>query len=296
MPRRKRPISDLQAKLALNIIEFARENELPEGYHLVEDQLAKLLGVSRSPVRRTLDYLAKSGIVTAESNRGFFLAQPAQEIDSEAIRIPVSEEDRLYSQMIDDRVRGKLDPDQTEVDLMRRYHAKRGVVTRVLWRLAKEGIVERGPGVGWTFMPTIDSVKTHDESYALRMVIEPAALLQPGFKVDAKKLARAREVHERMLRKGANVAVGSQMFEINADFHELLASFSGNRFFLQIIEQQNRLRRLLEYNVRDAERILDSCREHISIIDAIEANDREFAANLMRHHLMRARKLATTQQ
>lgn len=293
MPRRKRPISDLQAKIALKIIEFAQENELPEGYHLVENQLAKHLGVSRSPVRRTLDFLAKSGIVTAESNRGFFLAQSAGEIDGSSMRLPISEEDRLYSHIIDDRVHGKIDSDQTEVDLMRRYHAKRGAVTRVLWRLAKEGIVERGPGVGWTFMPTIDSVKTHDESYELRMVIEPAALLAPEFRIDLKKLARSREIHERMLCKGAKIAVGSEMFQINAEFHEMLASFSGNRFFLQIIEQQNRLRRLLEYNVRDSERIVDSCREHLAIIEALEANDREWAASLMRRHLARARKLAT---
>ncbi len=293
MPRRKRTISDLQARLAAQIIDFARENELEKGHHLVEDRMAQLLGVSRSPVRRTLNYLVKAGVVTAESNRGFFLACAARDIDPEAIRIPVGEEDRLYANIINDRTKGGFREAQTEVQLMRRYRVKRGLLTRVLWRLAKEGIVERGPGVGWTFSPTIDSPKTHEESYRLRMLIEPAGLLEPTFQLDAKRLAQVREDHERMLLKGAHPAIGANMFDMNAQFHEMLAAFSGNSFFLQIIQQHNRLRRLMEYRVHDPERIAESCREHLAVIEALETGDLEWAASLLRRHLNRARQVAT---
>ena len=40
-----------------------------------------------------------------------------------------------------------------------------------------------------------------------------------------------------------------EIFETDAEFHELLAEASGNLFVLQAIQQQNRLRRLLEFGI-----------------------------------------------
>ena len=76
-------------------------------------------------------------------------------------------------------------------------------------------------------------------------------------------------------------------------FHESLASWSGNRFFLQAVRQQNALRRLHEY----AEfghlaigRIIQSSTEHVAILEAINEGDIELAESLLRKHLILAKK------
>lgn len=83
-------------------------------------------------------------------------------------------------------------------------------------------------------------------------------------------------------------------FEANAQFHELLASASGNRFFLDAVQQQNRLRRmsdLSDYPLVNIDLLHKSCHEHLQILDAVERNDLESAAEHMQLHLSRASDL-----
>jgi len=83
-------------------------------------------------------------------------------------------------------------------------------------------------------------------------------------------------------------------FEANAQFHELLASASGNRFFLDAVQQQNRLRRmsdLSDYPLVNIDLLHKSCHEHLEILDAVERGDLEAAAGHMRRHLSRASDL-----
>lgn len=294
MPRKKQgrlKLSSLQAKLAAEIIEFARRNELSKGTHLVEENLATEFGVSRSPVRFALFYLSKIGLVDFRPNYGFYLADDAAALDTETLQLPETEEQRLYDLITRDRVKGNLSDSETEAEMMRRYRVNRGLLTRVLLRLSQEGIAQRGDGYGWIFTPTFNSETAHDESYRFRIILEPSGLLEATFKIDEKRMANARQAHEEVLRTGGKRITEAEMFEINAEFHEMLAAFSGNRFLLQAAEQQNRLRRLVEHRSLSAERAVESCREHLAIMDALDAGDREWAASLLRRHLELARQL-----
>jgi len=76
------------------------------------------------------------------------------------------------------------------------------------------------------------------------------------------------------------------LFEADAEFHEAIGEFCGNRFIAQAIRLQTRLRRLSEYeNYNDRERLRDSCLEHIAILDAMEAADFSRAAELLHRHI-----------
>jgi len=56
------------------------------------------------------------------------------------------------------------------------------------------------------------------------------------------------------------------LLNINAGFHQMLADFSGNRYFSDIIRQHNRRRRFTESGaVLYPERMLQSCQEHLGI-------------------------------
>lgn len=277
--------TDLHLRLASQIIAMAFEEDWPEGHRLKESELALRLGISRSPVRKALTYLEDKGIAARELNRGFYLTRPGADLDDTNREIPVTEDEAVYGAIIADRVRGLLEDVESEADLLRRYGASRSLLVRVLTRLSREGIVERNQGYGWRFLPTLNTERAHDESYRFRLLIEPAGILQPTFVVNTAKLRRLRLAHEDLLH-GTVRQQATDMFEMNAEFHEMLAEFSGNRFILQAVRQQNMLRRLLEYRgFRDVGRIRASCEEHLAIIEALEQGDRTWASRLLERHL-----------
>ena len=81
------------------------------------------------------------------------------------------------------------------------------------------------------------------------------------------------------------------IYEIDSGFHEMIAEFSQNPFFLAAIRHQDRLRRLFEFGViADSSRVADWCREHLTIIEALEQKQADKASDLMRLHLTRARE------
>lgn len=277
--------TDLHLRLASQIIAMAFEEDWPEGHRLKESELALRLGISRSPVRKALTYLEDKGIAARELNRGFYLTRSGADLDDTNREIPVTEDEAVYAAIIADRVRGLLEDVESEADLLRRYGASRGLLVRVLTRLSREGIVERNQGYGWRFLPTLNTERAHDESYRFRLLIEPAGILQPTFAVNSAKLQRLRLAHEDLLH-GTLRRQATDMFEMNAQFHEMLAEFSGNRFILQAVRRQNMLRRLLEYRgFRDLGRIRASCEEHLAIIEALEQGDRTWASRLLERHL-----------
>lgn len=290
--RRRRKVTDLQVRLAGEILRTAIEESLPAGHHLKETELAERLGVSRSPVRGALRYLADKGLVQSERNKGFTLKRAGDSLTPASLELPQTEDQALYDAIIGDRIDGLLGETQTEADLLRRYDTSRGVLARTLSRLAHEGVVRRSDGYGWRFTPTLDSEDAHDESYRFRLLIEPAGILEPTFEPDPARIRRCRERHHEMIARAGKGSAERELFETNAEFHEMIADFSGNRFILQAVQQQDRLRRLLEYRgMRVRERVLESCKEHLGILDALEAGDREWAARLMERHLTVASRL-----
>jgi DNA-binding GntR family transcriptional regulator len=95
-----------------------------------------------------------------------------------------------------------------------------------------------------------------------------------------------RERHAALLAAGIEAVPMTELFEADAAFHEAIGDFCGNRFLSHAIRLQTRLRRLSEYeNYNDRERLRDSCREHLAILDALEAQDFPSAAELLRRHI-----------
>jgi DNA-binding GntR family transcriptional regulator len=82
------------------------------------------------------------------------------------------------------------------------------------------------------------------------------------------------------LRKSAQ-----RMFVLNSQFHETIAAFSNNTFIIQATQQQSRLRQLSETYLMDLERTRVRLAEHISIMEALRRDEREWAAHLLRRHL-----------
>jgi DNA-binding GntR family transcriptional regulator len=283
--------NDFQRMLSNEILDYVKRRAIPKGSRLTEKSLCEELNVSRTPVRAALKILAHDGFIEYVRNKGYFTRQDGGAIDLRAA--PETDEELLYLRLTRDRLEGELESEFTEADLLRRYDVPKRILTRVLQRLLREMLIEKRPGRGWSFAAMLDSKQAHDESYRFRLCIEPAALLEPTFVADARRIARSQAEHERIIEGPAEALSSVALFEMNADFHQMLADFSGNRFFRQAMRRQNSMRRIISYQwVYGAERVIETCQEHLAILAAVADGDRTWAAGLLRRHLAGAAELS----
>jgi len=281
--------SNLQRQLANQILRYIRNNNLAPGAPLPEVRLADEFKVSRTPVRAALERLAAQGVVDSTSRRGYAVAQTSEEMASVRRDVDAPDDDALYMRITTDYMEERLDAQFTEADLMRRYEVRHGLLNRVLQRMATDLVIERNPGHGWRFAPVFKSDEADMGSYRFRTIIEPAALLEPGYTLDRARAKLVRREHEAVIATPRTKLSRIRFFhfyDMNAEFHEMLAAGSGNGFLLQAVQQQNRLRRLLIYKwPYPLERIIESCKEHLELLTAVENGEMEWASTLMRRHL-----------
>lgn len=284
-----------RGRLALRerIAAWIRDEALQAGDRLNEQQLAETLGVSRTPIRAALDELEAEGFVERRRNKGVALVAPPPVAAAEQ-GVP-AEEDQLLTRIAHDRQRGTLADEVSEKELMDTYGETRATIKQALVRLADLGIVERRLGYLWKFQDAVWYREARLESYRFRLIIEPAAILEPTFALPTDWAARMRIQHSAFLTQPWTEASAVAFFETNAAFHEGLAQASGNRFFVDAIRRLNRMRRLSNYDWKHGrERVEISCHEHLGILAALESGNLEGAAALMRRHLDVASRLRGT--
>lgn len=279
--------SRLQIHTAKQIVGLIRQDELAPGFHFREEPLAQRLGVSRTSVRAGLRILHEKGLLTARQNRGYTLAKRSVEVE-DALELPTSADETLYMAIARDRLAGLLPQSVTETELMRRYDCGRHLVLAALAALSEEGLVRRGRGREWQFGEILNSQEARRQSYELRMMMEPAALLLPGFQADRYEISDMRTRHVAMMTNG-QILSRRDVFDIDASFHEMLARFSRNELVLGAIRQQNRLRRLMEYqSYPNFARVQAWCSEHLTVIDALLDDNRALASQCLSRHLHNA--------
>lgn len=283
--------SSLHGEIIGDILRLARDEGWAAGAPVGEKPLAARLGVSRTPVRRALLALVEAGLLTHEPGQGFSLLRP---VDAAAIAAnmpaPVGGGE-LYQRILTERARGDLPTEITENAMLAHFGAAKGDLRKALLRLSAEGLVQRQRGHGWRFTESLDTPGAILESYAFRIAIETAALGQAGYSVDAVELARLRAAHEALMRRPVGEVTPQLWFEVNSTFHETLASWSRNRFFLQAVRRQNMLRRMHQFAdfwELEPEQILQSCRDHLAILAALDRGDRQHAVQLLVAHLAEA--------
>ncbi|MDP9900707.1 GntR family transcriptional regulator [Variovorax ginsengisoli] len=278
--------SRLQRDLLPRALDYLRSAGLKPGDRTTELALAQHLQVSRTPVRAVLEELARQGVLDRQPRRGFTVRAVPETTSSEATQ--PGEVDQLCFRLAGDRHRERLPAEVSEADLMRRYGVSRPLLLRVLGQLSEIGMAERKPGHGWAFPPILDE-RARRESYEFRLLVEPAGVIAEGFQLDMAWVTEMRRRHQAFLEAPWSETSSIELFEMNAAFHEGLALASGNRFILNAIRQQSRMRRFSNYDwTYGQERVRVSCIEHLEILDRLERGQREVAAALIRRHLEEA--------
>jgi len=281
--------SDLQVRLAGKLLKMIADGEKKPGDHLREVELSETFGVSRTPIRATLNYLKEIGALGKQTNKGFHVLVNAAGSLKLIAQLPKEDEQKIKEKIAGDWFNGRLPKEMSESEIRLRYNLGKMTASRVLGALAEDGIVSRMPGYGWHFEPTLNSASAHDQSYDLRLILEPSSILSAEFKFDAEKAQLLRHRHEEAL-SGRRKSHLAEIVRLDEEFHAFIAECSGNRFIMQAIAHQNRLRRLMEYqSLVNAGRLMESCQEHIAILNQLECGDRKKAAAIMRQHLQKAK-------
>ena len=281
---------NLDLSVPARILELIREDGLPPGSHLPAQMLADRLRISRSPVNQALGVLHEKGVLHREPNRGYFLATeieaPAAQLAEELGLDEGGSTAAVYFRVAEDRLQGLLPDTFSESLLKQRYELTSAQLQALLHRMAQEGWVQKKPGYGWEFSPMLTTSESLLQSYRMRLALEPAALLEPGYRIAPEVLARCRAAEEHLLHGGIKTDTADQIHERGVRFHEALVEGSGNPFFIDAIRRVNRVRRLLSYrSTQDRKRYKQHCEQHLMILDLLEQGRNEEAAEALREHL-----------
>jgi DNA-binding GntR family transcriptional regulator len=281
---------NVEATVSKQIVELVKNQEWGVGSHLPAQMLADRLRVSRQPVNAALAMLHEKGLLTRERNRGYFVAKPFTEPLSEIVnQLGLPENDivtSVYFQIADDLLKNELPQEFSEQLIKNRYGLTAAQLNAVLARIAREGWAERKPGYGWVFSSMLSTPDSLLQSYRLRLALEPAALLEPGFRLDRQILEQCRATELHFINGGIMSASADELHDRGVRFHESLVEASGNSFFIDTIRRVNRVRRLLSYrSMQQRERYPEHCRQHLYILELLEQDRNEEASAFMREHL-----------
>jgi DNA-binding GntR family transcriptional regulator len=292
----RRRQSKLAEQLAISIEGLIAAGELKPGDALAERVLAERLDVSRSPIRQALRLLENKGQVVVREDGGYNVDKAPKLPPLEMLSYSsVDDIEPIYLKIAEDRLEGRFPDKISESDLMRRFDLTKAQLNAILQRIVHEGWIERLPGHGWRFLPILTSPETYDQGYRFRILIESAALLEPGFKVDESVLKKCLAEQQELIDGAVEWASPAQLFDANARLHETIAAFSGNVFIVESLKRINRLRRLMEYKkVVDRSAAARRCKEHKVLIELLLNGQREAAADFIRLHLRDAAREKST--
>ena len=205
----------------------------------------------------------------------------------------------VYRRVRSEILAGKLQPGSRLplVELAKRFSVSQTVVREALTKLAGQEMVRSSPQQGFRVasltledLTDLTEARTHLECLVLRLSIERGDLTW-----ETKVVA----AHHQLLRTEARTGGGqtrNEWLDAHEDFHASLLDGCGNN---RLLHAARRLRNSAAlYRVwsrplgHDEHRDLNA--EHRSLLDAVVARDSKGAAELLAHHIERARALLLT--
>lgn len=283
-------VSSLTERISDKIIGMIDGGTLAPGAHLSVPKLAENFDVSRSPVREALLFLEYRGVLNQKLNRGFFVNDDYQpQKSTSTARTTESDLPKEYYQLAEDWLQDKIESEVTEQFLLKTYDISKTQLTVILGRGMSEGWVERKQGYGWRFLPVAKTKLALEQIYNFRMVIEPMAILEPHYKAPQDKISELKKELQMLLDTGIEKLSPAQLQLAGYHFHETLIGFSNNPYFEISLRNVNRMRRLLDYRTMDdRNRYYAEVKDHLHILELIEAGQLIEASYTMKQHLAKA--------
>jgi DNA-binding GntR family transcriptional regulator len=193
--------------------------------------------------------------------------------------------DRIATSLEEDIVLGRRHPRERliEQDLCDRFKTHRGDVRLALFELEKKGIVQRIPNRGAMVRDlTPQEVMA---IYAVREEVEVMAARILPFPVAASDLAKLDD-----LQKKHSAAIDAEdmltVFYTNLHFHQTLFGLCGNACLIETIKQLEQKVYGIRFYANAFPEALDRARrDHIEMVEALRASQRDHLVELTRRHL-----------
>ncbi len=135
-----------------------------------------------------------------------------------------------------DRAARRLDDTVTASGLSRRYSTDRTNGTKIAKSTGGRPIgSRRAPGQSWLFRAAHEGPEALAESYDYRLMLEPAALLAPGFRLDEAQASALRLGMEAQLASPESSFDVREFQRLDLEFHGMIARGSSNRFVGQAL-------------------------------------------------------------
>lgn len=154
--------------------------------------------------------------------------------------------------------------------------------------LVENKLVDKAPHKGYS-VKQMDMQEIH-ELYDLRMALETFVierLTQSEYpEKDLKELYRTWQ----NLRK-ASLTNSADFARLDEEFHEKIASWTGNRTLLQQIQSiDERLHFIRVTDITSTERLRDTCEQHLRILDCIKEKNIDCAREALQLNIEDGRK------
>lgn len=277
------------------------QGNLPAGTRLLTSAVADRLGVSRPPVKRALEMLARDGVVTALSSQGYVVGKTATmqapaRTNLHRLTLDLPEElGSSLGQASWERIFEAVEADVTncipfgtfqisEAGIGDYFDVSRTVVRDVLSRMDARGLIAKDRSSHWIAGPF--GARMLDEAHDVRRLIEPSALASAMGHLDPAMIAKARQALGDALAQAS--AMSQALVErIETDLHvECLRPLRNKRLAQAVRLSQISLviNRLFGtyIGVHDE---ADMLREHALVFDHMLMGNAEGALVAMRYHL-----------
>jgi DNA-binding GntR family transcriptional regulator len=274
--------------------------EIAPGTVLTEEPLARLLGVSRDPVRAAMQALLAEGLVHRAGPRGTVVGPEGVT----ALRTPLAESlagltllqepkvsfawqtlyDEVEARVVHRAFFGRARINEHE--LARHYGVGRTVARDVLSRLETLGMTEKDASSRWSVVP-LDERRIR-ELYELRAQLEPVAIAGALDHLDPVEVAAMAARHRDGLARYPDITA-AEMYALEVDLHVTCVQASPNRELIQALQRSHCVLTLSKHTV--GTRVAKPPREgffeeHLAVFDAMARGDREGVADAVRQHIL----------
>jgi DNA-binding GntR family transcriptional regulator len=179
----------------------------------------------------------------------------------------------------------------TEEEICKEFGVSRSPVRETLRMLEEHGLVDKVPYRGCTVkQPDVQAI---NELYDVRAILESAVVEQLATNgLPPELIESLTQTWSRLGRTSSYAEVEAlDLATEDRVFHEALAQATGNRTLFDMLRTINeRLHFLRMFDITTAERLWDTCRQHLHILDAIAAGDAPAAKDAMRLNIEGARQ------
>jgi len=285
-----------------SLYEQIADGSLQPGLVLLEGAIAEAFQVSRAPVKTALGMLFRDGLVSRFEGRGYVIpgsVEPVRmNLRQAGLRLPGESEPELPPRLGWERIYTDAEREIgaavafgrfriLEARMATHYNVGRTIIRDVLGRMHERRLIDREDRAHWAAGP-LSAALLHDY-YAIRRILEPAALLLAAPRLDADEVRRMRD-HVAAAEAGLPDVAPDVLLALDQDLHVHCVQRHGNARLAEMI-QASQIVLLANYTFLrylGVPEAVPELAEHRVIFELLLQGNADAAAAALRAHLDRS--------